>query len=264
MDVAIRRPTAQPGQIWDQQFHQATMNAKATAEVKISNRARMERVSRWISDCAQSRATVGGERQQGCVDYDGETEDLYLRVLVARPRFQKIPTASEVRQFADQLRLYNSRLWTLQQTRGYFRTWEPEQPAIVPEYPENIDHVDDEGQGTESLEMDTWEEPEKVTTQRREIVGRKISPVEEDLRDEMIREYWSIRLKKAGITDTRKRRVRSVSSTDEFCRKFVGHSIPYRPRNPACLRPRLQLGKSMSYPHLDQSDESDQDVRMML
>lgn len=256
MDVA-NRPTAQPGQAREQQDHQTTGHANTATEIKISNRARMERVNRWISECAQSRAAVGGEERQGSVEFDGETEDLYLRVLVARPRFQKIPTAEEVRQFADQLNRYNSRLWTLQQTRGYFRPWQLEQPATFPDYPEDIDDVDEE---TDSLEMDLGEEHQGMSTPERKIVGRKISPVEEELRDEMIRGYWSIRLKKATITDPRKRRLRSVSNTDESCRRFVAHPIPYRPRNPASLRPRLHRGKSMPYPRVVQNDESVQDV----
>lgn len=237
MDLAVRLPSAavadRPQRVAPRGLlcHQLRLDTTMSttdeaASMQARNLAKMERVNRWLTECEQSRAAKAG----GCLpcgEYDnGETEDLLLRVLVARPRFRKIPTAEEVRVFAGQLRAYHARLWTLDRTRGYFRvakeTW------TVPEYPEDIDDVDQLG----GWDMDEFggqsEGSSSLQSAGRNIVvvGRTISPVEEELRDEMIQGYWMLRRKKANV------RLRTASVERDFCQDH--DAFLYPPGSAAC------------------------------
>lgn len=265
MEFAVQPPPA--ADTWQQSAGERRYCSQDTVGnrdgMPVRNRVKMDRVSSWLADCAQSRAAPPAMRdeprsrrrqqqqhhqqqdQSAEHDCDWETEELLLRVLVARPRFHKIPTAEEVRLFARQLRAYHARLWTLDQTRGYFRARRPDHPRpelafAVTQYPEDIDDVDDDE------EMTRWERAEEaeeqhrghalseeenddsddsVATPRGPIVGRKISPVEEELRDEMIRGYWILRRKKANM------RLRTASITRDFGQK--SETLPYRLQNAA-------------------------------
>lgn len=241
MDLAVRPPPSAaaaadrpqqrvaPGSLPRHQLRldtTTTSTTDAAASLRARNLAKMERVDRWLTDCERSRAAEAG----GCLpcgEYDnGETEDLLLRVLVARPRFRKIPTAEEVRVFAGQLRAYHARLWTLDRTRGYFRV--AKASWTVPEYPEDIDDVDQLG----GWDMDDFggqsEGSSSLQSSGRGIVvvGRTISPVEEELRDEMIRGYWMLRRKKANV------RLRTASVERDFCQDH--DAFPYPPGSAAC------------------------------
>lgn len=264
MDFAVQPPPAETDSRQTTGEHPDTTGS--IDGMPVRNRVKMARVSSWLADCAQSRAAPGPgpggdephsrrrqhprqwkqQDQPAEHECDWETEELLLRVLVARPRFQKIPTAEEVRLFARQLRTYHSRLWTLDQTRGYFRAattrrpeptrLDPDCHCALPEYPEDIDDVDEMGGRWETEDQEDVPEhyddhdndsgsESSVATPRGPIVVRKISPVEEELRDEMIRGYWILRRKKANM------RLRTASITRDFCQK--AEALPCRPHNTA-------------------------------
>lgn len=256
MDLAMEAPTADDTRQAAGDRRHSQDASRPIDGLPVRKSAKMERVNSWIAECAKSRATMTAKKsharrqqQSRCQqqqqhrgdvsladsDCDWETEELLLRVLVARPRFQKIPTAEEVRLFARQLRVYHSRLWTLDQTRGYFRarTEQSREDGLTytspPPYPEDIDDVDDMRRWEEPVEEEEEgipEDDDSVATPKAPIRVRKISPVEEELRDEMIRGYWMLRRKKANM------RLRTESITQDFCQS--PEPLPYRPRNAAC------------------------------
>lgn len=159
-------------------------------EIQALCYAKMERVSEWVAECAAARQVDGA---RAFLEYDGETEDLLLQVLIARPKYQGIPTVEEIQQFAGQLRAYNARLWTLGMTKGFFRIGGPGragEPGVgswqLPEYPDDIDSLD-------SMSMHEEEAGVNWMVHEKRVFVRKISPLEEELRDEMIQEYRNIR-----------------------------------------------------------------------
>lgn len=171
----------------------------------------MERVSKWVADCARSREASGdGGKTQGCVDLDGETEDLLLRVLLARPKFHKVPSIEEVHSFASQLRAYNTKLWALHQTRGYFRAAPGAayaQVSTIPTFPAHIDDVD-----VTVLESN----PPDPGHVRGSTASRKISPMEQQLMDEMIQRYWAVRRNKERRAAAPRQGPRTASNTAAF------------------------------------------------
>lgn len=213
-------------------------------EIQALCYAKMERVSEWVAECAAARRQGDGTR--AFLECDGETEDLLLQVLIARPKYQGIPTVEEIQQFAGQLRAYNARLWTLGMTKGFFRLGgsgvalgEPE-VGWLPEYPDDIDSL-------ESMSMHEEEAGVNWMVHEKRVFVRKISPLEEELRDEMIQEYRNIRRHSVNNNNdpgTMKRvHMRSVSGKeivtgkmDGFARKQMagGRKAEYRVSNRAC------------------------------
>lgn len=170
-------------------------------------RAKMDRVTAWVAECAAVREQHRHQADQGAgsngskgssavlllEDCNGETEDLLLQVLIARPKYEGIPSVEEIQQFAGQLRAYHARLWTLRMTKGLFRagaaatasgelaSWEH-----AAEYPDDIDSL-------ESGSMQEGQQGHNWVVHKQRVFVRKISPAEEELRDEMIQEYRNIR-----------------------------------------------------------------------
>lgn len=193
---------------------------------------KMERVTEWVAECAAARQAEGTRAFLEC---DGETEDLLLQVLISRPKYQGIPTVEEIQQFAGQLRSYNARLWTLGMTKGFFRVGSaPGELGWVPEYPDDIDSL-------ESLSMHEEEAGLNWTVHEKRIFVRKISPAEEELRDEMIQEYRNIRRHSVNDNGTMKRsRTRSISvkdipgKMDGFARSQMAGRKEHRGSKMAC------------------------------
>lgn len=161
-------------------------------EIQALCYAKMERVAEWVAECAAARRQ-DDDGARAFLECDGETEDLLLQVLIARPKYQGIPTVEEIQQFAGQLRAYNARLWTLGMTKGFFRLGGGSGVALgepgvgwVPEYPDDIDSL-------ESMSMHEEEAGVNWMVHEKRVFVRKISPLEEELRDEMIQEYRNIR-----------------------------------------------------------------------
>lgn len=211
-------------------------------EIQTLCYAKMQRVSDWVAECAAARQVDGAAR--AFLECDGETEDLLLQVLIARPKYQGIPTVEEIQQFAGQLRAYNARLWTLGMTKGFFRIGGPGPgpgPGVgswqLPEYPDDIDSL-------ESMSMHEEEGGVNWMVHEKRVFVRKISPLEEELRDEMIQEYRNIRRHSVNNDPGTVRRVhtRSVSAKeivagkkDGFARKqMAGPRKEYRLVNKAC------------------------------
>lgn len=215
-------------------------------EIQALCYAKMERVSVWVAECAAARRQDDGAR--AFLECDGETEDLLLQVLIARPKYQGIPTVEEIQQFAGQLRAYNARLWTLGMTKGFFRlggsgvTLGESEVGYLPEYPDDIDSL-------ESMSMHEEEAGVNWMVHEKRVFVRKISPLEEELRDEMIQEYRNIRRHSVNNNNnnnpgTMKRvHMRSVSGKetvagkmDGFARKQMpgGRKMEHRVSNKAC------------------------------
>ncbi|KAJ4391286.1 hypothetical protein N0V93_004903 [Gnomoniopsis smithogilvyi] len=201
-------------------------------ESHVTCYAKMERVTAWVAECAAARQAEGTEASFEC---DGETEDLLLQVLIARPKYQGIPTVEEIQQFAGQLRSYNARLWTLGMTKGFFRVGSaPGELGWVPEYPDDIDSL-------ESMSMHEEEAGINWMVHDKRVFVRKISPAEEELRDEMIQEYRNIRRHSVNDNGTTKQcRTRSVSAKrnpgkmDGFARNQMAGRKEYRVPKMAC------------------------------
>ncbi|CAN8097146.1 unnamed protein product [Discula destructiva] len=211
-----------------QRPQQQQMTNALRAEYRARSRAKMERVTAWVAECAASREQQRQHQHQHrdgeglnssssrsrssnssgsassvallLEECDGETEDLLLQVLIARPKYEGIPSSEEIQRFAGQLRAYHARLWTLGMTRGFFR---PDAAAAAssssssssgellgwgnaPDYPEDIDSL-------ESMSMQEEIEGQNWMVHGKKVFVRKISPAEEELRDEMIQEYHNIR-----------------------------------------------------------------------
>ncbi|KAJ4424656.1 hypothetical protein N0V82_000584 [Gnomoniopsis sp. IMI 355080] len=178
--------------------------------------AKMERVTEWVAECAAARQV---EETGALLDCDGETEDLLLQVLIARPKYQGIPTVEEIQQFAGQLRAYNARLWTLGMTKGFFRVGSApgELSWGLPEYPDDIDSLESMSMHEEEAGVN-W-----MVHHDKRVFVRKISPAEEELRDEMIQEYRNIRRHSVSVNETVKRcRTRSVNAKQSFGRMQDG------------------------------------------
>ncbi|PSR78922.1 hypothetical protein BD289DRAFT_109478 [Coniella lustricola] len=151
---------AQPKQLRFSQRHRQKaqdLRQEQRTESRLVHQEKLDRVQRWLDDCQRARETTttttttttkttethhhhhqhhhrhrllqqqtshddDNDGQTSHDDIDGDTEDLLLSVLVARPEYHTVPTAGQVRQFARELRAYRSKLWTLDRTRGYFQT----------------------------------------------------------------------------------------------------------------------------------------------
>lgn len=184
-------------------------------ELQARYHAKMKRVTEWVAHCAAARQIEGEGTFLGC---DGETEDLLLQVLIARPKYQGIPTVEEIQQFAGQLNAYNARLWTLGMTKGFFRAGSAAGDlGWLPEYPDDID----------SLESLSMQEDEGVNwrVHEKRVFVRKISPAEEELRDEMIQEYRNIRRHSLNGNGTMNRRRTISVSAREFSGKLNGFTL---------------------------------------
>lgn len=187
------------------QLHQQKSNTMRE-DVQGLCYAKMERVTEWVAECAAARQVEDTGAFLAC---DGETEDLLLQVLIARPKYQGIPTVEEIQQFAGQLRAYNARLWTLGMTKGFFRMGAAAgELGWVPEYPDDIDSI-------ESMSMQEEEAGVNWMVHEKRVFVRKISPAEEELRDEMIQEYRNIRRHSVNDNKTTRRcRRRSASANN--------------------------------------------------
>lgn len=204
---SVRAPPAavSPGCKSSQQ-HQHPKASAMREELQVRCHAKMERVIEWVANCAAARQAEGTGTFLEC---DGETEDLLLQVLIARPKYQGIPTVEEIQQFAGQLRAYNARLWTLGMTKGFFRVnAAADELGWLPEYPDDIDSL-------ESMSMQEEEGVNWMLHEKRVFV-RKISPAEEQLRDEMIQEYRNIRRRTGKDSGTIKGRREVSVSTKEI------------------------------------------------
>lgn len=129
-------------------------------------------------------------------------------MLIARPKYEGIPSVEEIRNFASQLRAYHARLWTLGMTRGFFRPAAADELlgwGNAPEYPDDIDSVEDVSMQEESEDQNWMVHGERVFV-------RKISPLEEELRDEMIQEYRNIRKNSVNESRVRNRYGASVNN----------------------------------------------------
>lgn len=182
----------------------------------------MDRVTAWVDQCSAARRQHHQKQHQRphhqveegtsssdssssttallLEECDGETEDLLLQVLIARPKYEGIPSVEEIQNFANQLRAYHARLWSLRMTRGFFR------PAAADEllgwgnaleYPDDIDSVESMSTQEES-EDQNW-----MVHETKRVFVRKISPLEEELRDEMIQEYRNIRKNSVNLNERR-------------------------------------------------------------
>ncbi|KAF3769490.1 hypothetical protein M406DRAFT_65982 [Cryphonectria parasitica EP155] len=178
-------PQAAPKLKFSQRHRQKVNDIRE--ETRTLHQDKIDRVSRWVEDCERARATAESSTSEQLIDEpyecDGDMEDLLLAVLVARPEYQTVPTAGQVRQFARELHTYRSKLSTLDQTRGYFhlKFLSAREPAALPEYPEDIDdepEIEAQGDGI-GLKTAAWPQ----------VVIREISPADEELRWEMMQEY---------------------------------------------------------------------------
>lgn len=196
-------PQAAPSRRRLTQRQQQQQAAKALRdEFRAASRAKMDRVTAWVAECERARGrehhhagdtdSNSGRAALLLEDCDGETEDLLMQVLIARPKYEGIPNVEEIQRFAGQLRAYHAQLWTLRMTRGFFRAgaaaaadellgW-----GDAAEYPDDIDSL-------ESMSMQEEEDERNWVSHDSRVFVRKISPLEEELRDEMIQEYRNIR-----------------------------------------------------------------------